>query len=214
MSDVRIVRVSEIGARDAAAEAAEVLARGELAIMPTDTVYGLAASLDHPEAISAVFRAKNRPADMPLPVLVASADDAHPLVAGSLAPHEDLLDEFWPGALTVIVPASERVPREVIAGGSSVGLRQPDSDVALAILRAAGGALAVTSANISGQAPACQTSELPRALLDHVEIVIDAGPCPGGTASTVLDLSAAPPRILREGPVTREQLTRRFPDLQ
>lgn len=210
MRGPRVVGGDEVGV----AAAAEALARGELVVMPTDTVYGIVASLDHPRAIEAIFDAKSRPADMPLPVLVASINDAERLAPGELEAHEALLDRFWPGALTVIVAASERVPPAVTAGLSTVGLRQPDDATAEAILRAAGGALAVTSANISGQPPACEVDDLTDELLQHVAVVVDSGPCPGGVASTVIDLSEEPPRILREGPLTRRVLAEHLPGLQ
>ncbi len=219
MNGPRVVSVSQSGIDAAASEAAEALAAGGLVVMPTDTVYGLAASLQRPEAIRAIFDAKHRPAEMALPVLVASAEDAERLVPGELEAHEELLRRWWPGALTVIVATSTRIPREVTAGGATVGLRQPDSAVAEAILRAAGGALAVTSANISGDPPACEVADLPDELLRHVAVVIDGGrghrrgPCPGGAASTVLDLSSDPPRVLREGPVAAAQLRTLLPGL-
>ncbi|MFW6156013.1 MAG: L-threonylcarbamoyladenylate synthase [Armatimonadota bacterium] len=214
MTDARVVSVSQAGLEAAVSAAVEALGGGAPAVIPTDTVYGLAGSLYDPGAIRAIFRAKDRPPDMPLPVLVASTAEAERLVPGELEAHEALLDRFWPGALTVIVSASERIPAGVTAGRSTVGLREADSRVARAILRGAGGALAVTSANISGRPPACEVSELPDELLRQVAVVIDAGPCPGGTASTVLDLSAHPPRLLRHGPITRDELVRHLPDLQ
>ena len=214
MSAPRVVRVSQEGLEAAAGTAAGVLAGGKLVVMPTDTVYGLAASLDHPHAIRAVFAAKDRPADMPLPVLVASLAEAERLVPGELEAHEDLLDAHWPGALTVIVKSSPRIPAEVTAGRDTVGLREPDSPIARAVLRAAGGALAVTSANISREPPACEVSELSADLLARVEVVIDGGPCPGGTASTVLDLSTGPPRVLRRGPVSADELRSILPVLK
>jgi L-threonylcarbamoyladenylate synthase len=213
MSGPGRVSVSESGLDAAAAAAAEALSAGGLVVIPTDTVYGLAASLQHPEAIRAIFHAKNRPADMPVPVLVASVAEAERLAPGELEAHEALLRRFWPGALTVIVGSSPLIPHEVTAGRGTVGLRQPDSAVAVAILRAAGGALAVTSANLSGGPPACEAAELADALLRHVALVIDAGHCPGGAASTVLDLSVASPRVVREGPVAREELRELLPNL-
>ncbi|MFW5866763.1 MAG: L-threonylcarbamoyladenylate synthase [Armatimonadota bacterium] len=213
MSVARVVRVADVGIDEAATMAAEALAEGGLAVMPTDTVYGLAASLPRRRAIERIFDAKKRPADMPLPVLVASVAEAEALVPGQLEPHEELLSRWWPGALTVIVGSSEQIPQEVTAGGPTVGLREPDSDVARAILHAAGGALAVTSANISGDPPAREVADLPDELLRQVALVIDAGRCAGGTASTVLDLSSAPPRVLRAGPVATDELRRMLPDL-
>lgn len=213
MNAPRVVRVAQSGLEAAAAAAAEALAGGGLIVMPTDTVCGLAASLERPDAIAAIFRAKGRPAEMSLPVLVASIAEAQDLVPGELEAHEELLARHWPGALTVIVQASPRIPPEVSAGRSTVGLREPASEVARAILHAAGGALAVTSANISGEPPAVGVVELSDKLLRNVALVIDAGQCPGGVASTVLDLSTRPPRVLREGPIGVEQLRRLLPDL-
>lgn len=200
---------------DAAAQAAvDALASGHLAVIPTDTVYGLAASLDHPVAIAAIFRAKNRPSDMPLPVLVASVEDAQPLVESSLESHEDLLREFWPGALTVIVPRSDELPGVIAAGMDTIGLRLPDSDIARQIIAACGGALATTSANFTTQLPAREVAELAPELLAYVAVVIDGGPCAGGTASTVIDLTASPPQVLRDGPISRDNLRRVLPDLR
>jgi len=207
------VSVSESGLDAAAAAAAKALSAGGLVVIPTDTVYGLAASLQHRQAIRAIFHAKNRPPDTPIPVLVASIAEAEGLVPGELEAHEALLRRFWPGALTVIVGSSPVIPNEVTAGRGTVGLRQPDSPVAVAILRAAGGALAVTSVNLSGDPPACEAAQLPDALLRYVALVIDAGHCPGRAASTVLDLSVAPPRVLREGPIAREELRELLPNL-
>jgi len=209
----RVVRVDEAGCEAAAAAAAQALTSGELVVMPTDTVYGLAASLKHPEAIRRIFRAKSRPADMPLPVLVASLEDAERLVPGELEKHEALLSRFWPGALTVVVAASEHIPVEVSGGQSTVGLRRPDDAVAQAILRAAGGALAVTSANISGEPPAREVADLTDGLLQHVALVVDAGPCPGGVASAVIDLNTTPPGLLRAGPIGVDALRPLLPDL-
>lgn len=213
MNGARVVRIEGSGVEAAAAAAADALAAGGLVVMPTDTVYGLAASLADTAAIREIFRVKDRPEDMPLPVLVASPADAERLVPGELEAHEALLHRHWPGALTVIVRSSPQIPSEVTSGGPTVGLRQPDGDAAQAILRAAGGALAVTSANISGDLPACDVSELPDELLRDVALVIDGGRCPGGTASTVLDLSTDPPRVLRPGPIDVDELRKLLPDL-
>jgi L-threonylcarbamoyladenylate synthase len=210
----RVVRAADSDFASAASAAADVLEAGGLLVMPTDTVYGLGASLQCPAAIADIYRAKSRPPDMPLPVLVASSADASRLAREGLAQYEAMLERFWPGALTVVVPAAPEVPREVTAGLDTVGLRQPDSEVALEVLRAAGGALAVTSANLSGDSPAREVGELPAELLAHVDLVIDAGPCPGGTASTVLDLTTAPPRILREGPISRDDLAESLGDIE
>lgn len=187
--------------------ARRVLAEGGLVVLPTDTVYGLAAALDQPCALEAVYQAKRRPRDMPLPVLVASAEDAQVLAAGPLSgPARALCERFWPGALTVVVPAAPHVPAIVTSGTGTVGLRMPDSPVALAIIAAAGGALAVTSANLSGEDTPREVTELPPELLTHVALVVDGGVCPGGVPSTVVDLTGPEPRVLREGAIRAEVL--------
>ena len=198
---------------EAAAEASAVLADGGLIVIPTDTVYGIAARLDEESAVEALFAAKLRPRDGAIPALVASVTDAQRLVSGELEAHEGLLRRFWPGALTIVVRRSDTVPDWVTAGRDTVGIRMPDSEIAQAIRAAAGGALAVTSANISGAPAACEVADLPEELLRHVGLVVDGGRCPGGRASTVLDLSAHPPRVLREGPIDADELRRMLPDL-
>lgn len=190
-------------APDVAERAARVLRGGGLVVIPTDTVYGLAAALGQPCALEAIYQAKRRSHDMPLPVLVASPADAdrmaaEPLTAGA----RRLCERFWPGALTVIVPAATVVPAIVTSGTGTVGLRMPDSEVALAIIAAAGGALAVTSANISGDDAASDVSALPAELLAHVALVVDGGPCPGGVPSTVVDLTGPQLRLVREGAIS------------
>ncbi len=187
---------------EVAARAARTLEGLGLIIMPTDTVYGLAASLDSPCALEHVFEAKHRPRQMPLPVLISSTADADRLTREPLSGMaRALCDAFWPGALTVIVEANDRVPAAVTAGRGTVGLRVPDSDIARAIIAAAGGALAVTSANLSSVEAAVDVASLDAKLLAHVGLVVDGGRCPGGTPSTVVDLTGATPAVLREGAI-------------
>ncbi len=199
---------------EAAAMCAEVIACGELIVMPTDTVYGLAGDVGNPDAIARIYQAKGRPEHMALPVLVASVQDALRLCGGD-APSEakHLFERFWPGALTVVVPRSAEVPAAVTGGRATVGLRLPDSDCARAIIAACGGALATTSANVTGRPPACEVGQLPEELLAHVAVVIDAGRCAGRVSSTVVDLSASPPQVLRAGPITAAALREVLPAL-
>ena len=193
---------ADAGTDEIAARAARTLEGMGLIIMPTDTVYGLAASLDSPCALEHVFEAKRRPHDMPLPVLIASTADADRLTREPLSSMaRAVCDTFWPGALTVIVEASERVPAAVTAGRGTVGLRVPDNDIARAIIAAAGGALAVTSANLFGVEAAVDVASLDAELLAHVGLVVDGGQCLGGTPSTVVDLTGRAPTVLREGAI-------------
>ena len=209
-----VIAVPPASPEEAAEACARAVARGELIVIPTDTVYGLAGGVRNPDAIARIYEAKGRPEHMALPVLVASAQDALPLIGGDAAAEaKHLFERFWPGALTAVVPRTDDVPAAVTAGRPTVGLRLPDSDLARAIIAACGGALATTSANLSGEPPACDVAELPAELLARVAVVIDAGRCPGGAPSTVVDLSAHPPRLLRGGPVPAEALREVLPEL-
>lgn len=208
------IAVPPASVAEAAAACARVIAAGGLIVLPTDTVYGLACDPRNAAAIVRIYAAKGRPSELALPVLVASEDDAAALVAGE--PSEaarGLFSRFWPGALTVVLPHAATLPDTLTAGRPTIGLRMPDSDLARAIIAACGGALATTSANPSGAPPACTPDELPAELLAHVAVVVDAGPCPGGVASTVVDLSVQPPRIPRAGPVTAEELRAVVPEV-
>lgn len=211
----RVLRVPSAAVADAARACADAVAAGELVVIPTDTVYGIAADTLNESALVKIFEAKGRPQDMPIPVLVASVDDVSGVAAGELsAEARALMERFWPGALTVIVPRAGHLPPVIAAGGDTIGLRLPDCEVARAIIAECGGALATTSANFTTLPPACAVDELAPELLTHIAVVIDSGRCPGGTASTVLDLTTCPPQVLREGPITREQLRELLPDLQ
>lgn len=192
---------------DVAAVAA-ALADGKLAIVPTDTVYGVAASLAHPAAIARIFDAKGRPADKPIPILVDSPASARCFVSASNPVAERLTRAFWPGALTIIFPASERVPAECLAGGSTVGLRAPDHSGLLELLAACGGALAVTSANRSGYPESNSPASAYEALRDYTDIVLDCGELPSAPPSTVVDPSGDCPRIVRPGAITTEAIQR------
>jgi L-threonylcarbamoyladenylate synthase len=182
-------------------ECAAVLRNGGTAIIPTDTVYGLAASLDHPAAISRLYELKGRPERLPIPVLVSSTDCVARLTTALPQLARKLVAEFWPGALTIIVEASEEVPDEALSGGRTVGLRMPSHDLALALIEACGGALAVTSANRSGEPETTDPLDAAAALREQVDVVLDGGRTPGGIASTVVDVTAGEPRILRHGAI-------------
>ena len=200
------VLVEAVGEEAAISGAAGALRAGGLVVLPTDTVYGLAAALDRPEAIARVFVAKGRPPDLALPVLISEASAMERLAVDVPVAARGLTAEFWPGALTVVLPKSDLVPDEVTAGRATVGLRLPDCELARGIIAACGGALAVTSANISGADAPRTVAQMPDGLRAQVALIVDAGECPGGVPSTVVDLSVAPPRILREGAIPRQRI--------
>jgi len=193
---------------EALVEAARILAAGGVIAFPTDTVYGLACDLFNEEAVDRIYRIKARPAYLPLIAMLAEAE-AWPQVSSSLPDSaRRFMARFWPGPLTIIVPARKDIPAIVLGGGETIGMRIPDHDIARQLLRLAGRPLATTSANLSGQPAACIAEEVEKQIGDAVDLILDAGPCPGGQASTVVDCTVEPPKILREGPVTAEMLSR------
>ena len=185
-------------------EIVAALRAGEVCAIPTDTVYGLAASLDHPAAVRRLAELKGRAAEQPIAVLFDAIDD--------IASHvEDpaLLERvrrFWPGGLTAIVRVHVGfAPPPALSIASTVGLRQPDDALARSVLRACGGALAVTSANRHGEPPATSAAGV-AAIFGAGMLVLDGGPRPGGVASTVVDLTVEPPVVVRAGAVSAAEL--------
>ncbi|MCS7050892.1 MAG: L-threonylcarbamoyladenylate synthase [Thermomicrobium sp.] len=193
---MRVVRAEE---PDAVATAARVLRDGGLVVFPTDTVYGVGAAVDRPEAVARLYVAKGRPLDRPIPVLISDLRQLERLASEVTEDVERLAHRFWPGALTIVVPAREWLPREIVRDTAAVGLRMPDHPTALAIISAAGGAVATTSANRSGEPEACTVEEAIAALGDAVDLYVDGGRTPGGIPSTVVALEGGVLRVLRHG---------------
>lgn len=185
--------------------AIDILREGGLVVFPTDTVYGVAALARDAAAVAAIYRAKQRPSNMPIPVMVGD-----PMAVSEIAipapGFRDLADAFWPGPLTIILPRRATLPDIVTAGGDTVALRVPDHPLVLALLRVLNEPLAVTSANRSGHPPALTADDARVQLDGRVEAIIDGGPAPGGLPSTIIDLTRTPPQILRRGPVTEAQI--------
>lgn len=182
--------------------AARILAAGGLVVVPTDTVYGVAASLARPDAIARLYFAKERPGEKPIPLLVAGSDELRQL-AGQLSPAaQRLVDRFCPGGLTLVITTRVRLPDELTGGRSTVAVRIPDHPWTRRLIAAVGGALPTTSANLSGAPPAQTAAEAERALGDRVDLIVDGGACPGGIASTVVDVTGDQPVILRQGAIT------------
>ncbi|MBX9679175.1 MAG: threonylcarbamoyl-AMP synthase [Gemmataceae bacterium] len=181
------------------ARAAEILRRGGLVAMPTETVYGLAANALDAEAVRRIFQAKGRPATNPVIVHVPDFASAEPLTE-RISPQARLLAErFWPGPLTLVLPKSEKVPDVVTAGGSTVAIRVPAHPVALGLLRAAKMPLAAPSANRSNALSPTRPDHVLRGLEGRIDAILDAGATAGGIESTVVDLTCDPPRLLRPG---------------
>jgi L-threonylcarbamoyladenylate synthase len=188
------------------ARAVHLLRNGETVAFPTDTVYGLGADPTREDAIASLFRAKGRPEEKPIALLVADPEDVRQVAAEVTHEAERLMDRFWPGALTLVLPASPSLPAALLGGKTTVGVRMPDHPLALALLRAWGAPLAVTSANRSGEQDRCSGREVETALKGHVPLVLDGGRTPGSAPSTVVDLTVSPPRVLRLGPITEARI--------
>lgn len=188
------------------AQAADIIAGGGLLGIPTETVYGLGANGLDPTAVTAIFAAKGRPQDNPLILHIPSADwlerycEDIPAVAYTLA------DRFWPGPLTMILKRKATVPDAVTAGLDTVGMRCPDCDLTRAIITAADVPVAAPSGNTSGR-PSPTTAEAMLEDMDgKIHAIMNGGPCRVGVESTILDLTLSPPRLLRPGGVTLEEL--------
>lgn len=191
---------------DAVAKAAAIIMRGGLVAFPTDTVYGVGTHGLLAQAVHRLYAAKLRPRDKAIPLLLADAQDMT-VVGRNIPPLAwHLAARFWPGALTLVVPRSPDLPDILCAGGDTVAVRVPDHPVTLALIRAVGAPLATTSANLSGHPPATTADEVLQAIGDRVDLILDGGVSPGGVPSSVLDVTMTPPRLLREGALSLEEL--------
>jgi L-threonylcarbamoyladenylate synthase len=187
------------------ARVAHILKSGRLVAFPTDTVYGVAAVPDRPGAVASLYVAKERPPDKAIPVLLADVHDLYAVVTEASDLVRCLIDRFWPGGLTLVLPKSSIVPSE-LSPKATIAVRMPALSLTREIISAVGSPLAVTSANRSGQ-PSPRTAAAVMAQLGgRIAAVLDGGTCPGGVPSTILDCTTEPPRLLRAGAVPLEAL--------
>jgi L-threonylcarbamoyladenylate synthase len=187
------------------AEAAASLRKGDLAVIPTDTVYGLAADAFSPPAVVGLLAAKGRDRQMPPPVLVGTVRAATALVEDLNASGKDLIDEFWPGALTLVLRANRSLIWDLGDTRGTVAVRMPLHELALELLKETG-PLAVSSANRSGSPPATTAAEAEAQLGEAVAVYLDGGPCAGDVPSTIVDLTGPVPKLLRAGAISVERL--------
>lgn len=186
--------------------AAEAIVNGGVVAIPTDTVYGLAASHTVETALDRIFEVKGRPADRILPLLVSSIDALERLTERIDVRVELLLDECWPGPLTLALPARKGLLPHLVAPDGTIGVRMPNHPLALEIIEKAGGVVACTSANRSGQPPACSASEVAMTIGGDIDLTIDGGLAPGGVPSTVVVIAGDRLTIVREGAITEGDL--------
>lgn len=178
------------------------LSRGGVVAIPTDTLYGLAASAVDPDAVARVFRIKGRPGGMAMPVLLADPQDLDLYATDVSEVARELANRFWPGPLSLVLKRSEQMPDAATAGRDTVALRVPDHPVPRAIARRLGAPITGTSANPSGQLAATTAAKVKEQLGDAVDLVVDAGESPIGEGSTILDVTGPSLVVLRIGAVS------------
>ncbi len=184
--------------------ALEVLLSGGLVAFPTDTVYGVGSLAFHQQAIESIYVAKDRPIEKAIPVLIGDNEDLIKVADEIPIFAMKLINRFWPGPLTLLVPKKPTLP-EAVSATSTVGVRVPDHDIARALLRLAG-PMAVTSANISGKESPRTAQDVFAQLGGRVALIIDGGETPGGIPSTLVDCTGETIQVLREGPISTEEL--------
>ena len=204
---------SDPEARSAGLDAAvAAIGRGELVLMPTDTVYGVAADAFTPDAVTRLLAAKNRGRAMPVPVLIGEASTLAGLVVTVPSVAHRLAEEFWPGGLTLVLEHAPSLAWDLGDAEGTVAVRLPDDEVARDLLRRTG-PLAVSSANRSGRPAATDAAGAVEQLGEHAAVVLDGGPRAGSAASTIVDCTAPTPRVLRVGAVDVDRLRAVVPEI-
>ncbi len=186
--------------------AASIIKGGGLVAFPTETVYGLGADGLRTDTVDKIFVAKGRPEDNPLILHVASPEDVLRVAMEVPTEAEKLIQLFWPGPLTLVLPKKREVPDIVSAGLPTIGVRMPDNTIALTLIAESGTLLAAPSANLSGRPSPTEANHVVADMWGKIDLILDGGPTRIGVESTVLDMTQSPPRILRPGSVTSEEL--------
>ena len=191
---------------DDIAEAVEALQRGGVVVFPTETFYGIAVDPRSASAVSALFALKQRRPDQPLPLVAADAKQVADHV-GTMTPlAQRLAARGWPGPLTLIIPASDQLCEDVHLSTRKIAVRVPADAVARVLAKSAGHAITSTSANLSGEPPAATADDVIRSLGQRIDVLIDAGPTPGGLPSTIVDATGDRPVLVRSGVVPWERV--------
>jgi len=204
---MRSIKGTNLFSKEEIKEATELLREGKLVAFPTETVYGLGANALDEKAVSSIFTAKGRPSDNPLIIHIGQEKDIENLISGRVPQFaQKLMNKFWPGPLTLILPKSKKVPKITTGGLNTVAVRMPNHPIALELIKEAGLPLAAPSANLSGKPSPTLVEHVIEDLAGRVAGIIDGGQTGLGVESTVIDLSREVPILLRPGGVTYEQL--------
>ncbi len=186
--------------------AANVLRDGGILVFPTETVYGLGALADSKFGPHEIFEVKVRPSDLPIPLLVETEDALDTWGVDVPEYAHKLAQAFWPGAITLVVKASKKVPKDFRAPNGTIGLRSPKHEVVMELIQAAGGPIFATSANTHGNPAPGSFEEIEPRIIAHADLALDSGETEHQQASTVVDCTGAEPVILRQGAITAEQI--------
>lgn len=200
------------GRADGIREATNAVRRGELVVLPTDTVYGIGCDAFTPQAVDRLLAAKGRGRDMPVPVLVGSTSTLGGILDRLPDPARPLIETFWPGALTIVVRHPPSLAWDLGEARGTVAVRMPDNDIAIELLQQTG-PLAVSSANKTGAPPATTAEEAEEQLGETVAVYLDGGPCASQTPSTIVDVTSEVPRILRAGAIAPDRIREVLPSL-
>lgn len=196
------------------AEAGQILRDGGLAAFPTETVYGLGANAFMPESVKRIYEAKGRPSDNPLIVHIADIESLYSLADEINDNAKALINAFMPGAFTIILKKSERVPYDVTAGMQTVAIRFPENETACRMIRAAGVPIAAPSANLSGKPSPTKAKHVINDMLGRIDAIIDGEDCTVGVESTIVDATKDIPVLLRPGGITLEDLRAVVPEVE
>jgi len=188
--------------------AASVVRSGGTVIFPTRGLYGLAADAFNEEAVGRIFEIKGRRSEKPLLVLAESYLMLSCLVRNIPPAAQKIMESFWPGGITIVFEANENLPANLTAGSGKIGVRKPGHPVASALVRAVGGPVTGTSANLSGNQGCSMISEIDPDILEGVDLIIDAGDLEGGIGSTVIDATEEPPVLIREGGISINEINK------
>jgi len=183
----------------------QILKNGGVIAFPTDTVYGLGGDAFNAAAAERVYQIKSRPKELPLPLLIASAEALASLACRIPETARVLARHFWPGGLTLVVPKADSLPAH-LAPGPGIAVRVPNHPVCLLLIECLGNPIVGTSANVSGRPPALTAGEVERQLAERVDFIIHGGRSPGGKESTVVDVTREPPVVLREGIIPSSEI--------
>jgi L-threonylcarbamoyladenylate synthase len=203
---MRLLKLDDANTKDILSVTVDLLMNGGIIAYPTETFYGLGAKFDSDDALKKIYEIKQRPQDKAMPLIIGKRDLLSVIVVEVNSTASALMDKFWPGPLTLILPSRKNVSEYITAGTHTVAVRIPGESFALRLAQTAHFPIIATSANLSGLPPARDAETVLSYFGDRIDLIIDAGPAPGGLPSTIVDARGSVLKVLREGVVGRKSL--------